>query len=237
MNRAQFRTRYRAALAEHVQDRSERSLRLAYELGREAVAVDVTLLDVAAAHHDVLLNAVEAARDADVSDVVAASGEFLLEALAAYEMVQRGLPEVQNAAEVDRRRAQLLRRLTAFLSDESLALADDAAIQELLQLVAEHAVELVDARSCSIAVRLPMVNRSITAFAGEASGGDVALHESELARRASTVRRPLLALDGATLGWIEISSRGPALPEAADALITQVAQMAAAALDRALAYR
>src|SRR5919206_248584 len=101
MNRAQFRTRYRAALAEHVQDRSERSLPLAF--------------------------------------------------------------------------------------------ADDAAIQELLQLVAEHAVELVDARSCSIAVRLPMVNRSITAFAGEASGRDFALHESELARRASTVRRPLLA--------------------------------------------
>ena len=237
MNSSQFRSRYTAAFAEHLHDRTERSLRAAYELGREAVAVDVTLLDVAAAHHDVLRSVVEMGRDADVADVIAASGEFLLEVLAAYEMVQRGLPEVQTAAEADRRKAQLLRRLSAFLSDESLALADDAAIQELLQLVAEHAVELVDARSCSIAVHVPMVSRPITAFAGDASAGDVALHEAGSSIPTSTARRPLLALDGATLGWIEISSRARAFAEPAEGLITQVAQMTAAAVDRALAYR
>lgn len=237
MNRSQLTSRYTAALTEHLRDRNERSLRAAYELGREAVGVNVTLLDVAAAHHEVLLDAVGVAQGVDIPDVIAASGDFLLETLAAYEMVQRGLPEVQNAAETDRRKTHMLRRLSTFLSDESLALADEAAIQELLQLVAEDAVEIVDARSCSIAIDAPAISRPITAFAEDASAGEVAVHEAHASANASQLRIPLLALDGATLGWIELTSSASAFAEPAEVLVTHVAQMTAAAIDRALAYR
>jgi Phosphoserine phosphatase RsbU, N-terminal domain len=235
MNRSQFASRYTSALADYVRDRDERSLRGAYELGREGVAAGVAVLDVAAAHHDVLIAVVEAASPEESAGVIARAGEFLVETLAAYEMVQRGLPEVQSAVEADRRHARLLRRLSAFLSDESLALADEGAIEELLQLVVEHAVEIADAQSCSIEVTVPATQRSVQAFAVDA---DVALHEARPADGVSAVRTPLLALDGATMGWIEVStSAATPLAEAAEAVVTQVAQMTAAALDRAFAYR
>jgi hypothetical protein len=237
VNSSQFTSRYTSALADHLRDRNERSLRAAYELGREAVTVDVTILDVAAAHHEVLIQAVDVAEHAEIAGVIAASGDFLLETLAAYEMIQRGLPEVQNAVEAGRRKGHLLRRLSTFLSDESLALGDEAAIQELLKLVAEHTLEIVDARSCSIAINGPLLGRPITAGAVDPSAGEVALHDAGPTTDVSKLRTPLVALDGSTLGWIEISSGPAAFEDPAEGVLTQVAQMTAAAVDRALAYR
>jgi hypothetical protein len=54
-----------------------------------------------------------------------------------------------------RQRAEMLHRLSSFLADASLALDAPGSLQEILQLVAEHARELVAASHCRAELRLP----------------------------------------------------------------------------------
>ena len=53
-----------------------------------------------------------------------------------------------------RERAAMLHRLSSFLADASLALDDPGSLEEVLQLVAEHARELVAAERCRAEIRL-----------------------------------------------------------------------------------
>ena len=54
-----------------------------------------------------------------------------------------------------RERAEMLHRLSTFLADASLALDAPGSLEEILQLVAEHARELVAAERCRAEIRLP----------------------------------------------------------------------------------
>jgi GAF domain len=54
-----------------------------------------------------------------------------------------------------RERAEMLHRLSTFLADASLALDAPGSVEEILQLVAEHARELVGAERCRAEIRLP----------------------------------------------------------------------------------
>jgi hypothetical protein len=54
-----------------------------------------------------------------------------------------------------RERAEMLHRLSSFLTDASLALDAPGSLEEILQLVAEHARELVAAARCRAEIRLP----------------------------------------------------------------------------------
>jgi GAF domain/RsbT co-antagonist protein rsbRD N-terminal domain len=54
-----------------------------------------------------------------------------------------------------RERAEMLHRLSTFLADASLALDAPGSLEEILQLVAEHARELVGAARCRVEIRLP----------------------------------------------------------------------------------
>src|SRR3954462_10187812 len=54
-----------------------------------------------------------------------------------------------------RERAEMLHRLSTFLADASLALDAPGSLEEILQLVAEHARELVAAERCRVEIRLP----------------------------------------------------------------------------------
>jgi len=54
-----------------------------------------------------------------------------------------------------RERAEMLHRLSTFLADASLALDAPGSLEEILQLVAEHARELVGAARCRAELRLP----------------------------------------------------------------------------------
>ena len=53
-----------------------------------------------------------------------------------------------------RERAEMLHRLSTFLADASLALDAPGSLEEILQLVAEHARELVGAERCRAEIRL-----------------------------------------------------------------------------------
>jgi GAF domain-containing protein len=144
-----FRRDYAAAFARYLDDPGEPALQEAYELGRAAVAKGLSVLELAAIHHDVLLSSLAYFNDArEMQRVSAAAGDFFLESLAAFEIVQRGYREARETAAVETRQAAVLRRLSRFLADTSLALHADDSLDEMLQLVAEQARELVAAECC-----------------------------------------------------------------------------------------
>jgi Phosphoserine phosphatase RsbU, N-terminal domain/GAF domain len=148
-----FRVAYASALGDYLLDPTETSLRVAYELAREAVSQRLSVLDLAIAHQEALLSALAGASGApEVQRVTRAAGDFFLEGLSTFEMVQRGFSEARQAALLERRQIELSRQLSTFLADASLALDAHDSLEEMLRLVAEQARELVGADCCVLTV-------------------------------------------------------------------------------------
>jgi Phosphoserine phosphatase RsbU, N-terminal domain/GAF domain len=144
-----FRAAYASALAAYLHDPSERSLRAAYELGREAVKRPLSVLDLAVAHHQAMLAASAGVYGSEeTQQLIRAAGDFFLESLSSFEMVQRGFGEVREAARLERRQTEMSRQLSSFLADASLALTASDSLGEMLRLVAEQARELLGAECC-----------------------------------------------------------------------------------------
>ena len=75
----QFQQRYSAGFfATFLAERDERSLRAAYELGRDAVRYDISLLEIAQAHHDALERRLASAPAEEAVATCRAAGEFLV---------------------------------------------------------------------------------------------------------------------------------------------------------------
>jgi len=262
----QFRNAYRTALERHLSERGETTLHAAYELGREAVAAGLGVLDVAVVHHDLLHQSLAAADDPpSLRATAAAAGDFLLEVLATYEMVQRGFREAMEAAAVERRQAKMLRQLSKFLADASLALDAPDSTQEVLQLVSEQARELTGASHCFACLHEPQP-LLVASPAQEAGRGAGLLGLSRLLEARSDAVRlagPQLAdaLAGADLSaphvgphsWLGIAVVSLAgrhtgaihllhveereFTELDEVTIVHLGQMAAAALERMQLYR
>jgi hypothetical protein len=150
-----FLPSYVSALADYLRDPSERSLRVAYELGREAVSRQLSMLDLAVVQQEALLSALaDASGSKEAQRVTRAAGDFFLESLASFEMVQRGFSEAREAARLERRQMEMSRQLSTFLADASLALDASESLEEMLRLVAEQARELVGAQCCIATVAM-----------------------------------------------------------------------------------
>ena len=223
---APFQAAYASALADYMREPSERSLRIAYELGREAVSRELSVLELAVAHQEALLSAlVGASGSSEAQQVTRAAGDFFLESLSSFEMVQRGFSEAREAASLERRQTEMARQLSTFLADASLALDASDSLEEVLRLVAEQARELVDAHCCVATVAVEgqprmaeassysQSDRRWTGFVQwldlfaiyrliRLSGGSVRMAGDELARlpqfRTATSDRPLQ-------GWLAAS--------------------------------
>lgn len=214
-----FSVPYHDALERYVETHGEEALSAAYDLGRAAVREGLSVLDLASIHHAVLAEMPPGS--------VRAGGEFFLEALSAFELVQRVLQNAREAAQVERRQAVILRRLSAFLADASLALDAAGSLDEMLQLVAEHAREVVGARRCVVRVT---ADRTATGTHVAVAGDDAGLSAIRLAA-------PLTTLDGRAMGAVELfGSRAGRFSELDAALLRQLAQMASAALERTWHY-
>ena len=257
-----FRAAYEAALKAHLAHDDESSLHAAYELGRDAVESDVALLELASLHHDVLRAAVNAGQGrGDVGGVVDAASDFFLESLSAFEMVQRGFREAQAAALLERRHTAMLRRLSTLLADTSLALTAAESLQEVLQLVAEQARELTDAR-CALLAATVGEGATFEAVAGTRTG-ETGLEHDVLAALADRVRAggggvlritgemppdvpplragwlgaSLVALDGRELGVLHLLEKeNGAFTELDEAIVAHLAEMVSAAIERASLY-
>lgn len=167
-----FRTAYASAFIDYLLDPGETTLSVAYELGREAVGRQLSVLDLAIAHQEAQLSALLDGSDpAEMQQVVRAAGEFFLESLSSFEMVQRGFREAREAVLLERRQIEMSRRLSSFLADASLALDASNSLEEMLRLVAEQARELVGADCCLATVAAEGQSRTVEAASySEADG-------------------------------------------------------------------
>ena len=159
-----FRDAYAAALGDYLRRPTESALRVAYELGREAVSRQLTVLDLAVIHQETVLSALASASDlSDIRQASRSAGDFFLESLSSFEMVQRGFKEARQAFLDERRQTELSRQLSTFLNDASLALDASDSLAEMLWLVAERARELVGADCCMVTVAVEGEPRSVQA--------------------------------------------------------------------------
>jgi hypothetical protein len=236
-----FSNRYHEALLAFVEERSERRLKTAYDLGRAAVQGRLAILDVAAVHTQALTRI--AGDSTGLVDTLSAAGDFLVESLAAFEMVQRGVTEARRVAFEERRRARMLRELSSVLADASVASAARDSVGELAQLVAEIAREATGAASARILLRPPGGAREVEATAEEpdvdtwseflqpiAELGSASEHQA----RSEVVHETLVALDGRQVGSLEVvTADGRRFRSDDRATVIQIAQMTAAWLERA----
>ena len=97
-----LRDDYAAAFLGYLTGRDEGGLRAAYELGRRAMSDPLGLLNLVQVHHHVLVGSMRSARTPDeVEDVGQAAAAFLTEALAPFQMAQRGYLERASDAGSD----------------------------------------------------------------------------------------------------------------------------------------
>lgn len=200
----EFRSAYASAFARYVATPGEEALSSAYDLGRSAVRQGLSVLDLASAHHDTLLAQAEAGLDGDLPAVLRAGGEFFQEAVSAFEMVQRVLQEAREEAAVERRQAVVMRQLSSFLGDASIALDASSSLAEMLQLVAEHAREVLEADCCVARLSIDERDRRAEACADGVSSPSL----PDLQALYAAVRAPggAVRMSGAEL------ARHPALP-------------------------
>jgi serine phosphatase RsbU (regulator of sigma subunit) len=100
---------YAAAFDQYLAEGGEAGLRGAYEIGREAVKEQLSVLELAAIHHAVLAESLSR-HEKEIERVTDAATQFFLESLSAFEMVQRGFWEATEVARVEREVAQTLQR-------------------------------------------------------------------------------------------------------------------------------
>lgn len=225
---ARVRDAYAVALHEHMRSPTEGHLQVAYEIGRAAASDNVGIVEMALFHHELLAERASTGGSLEPDDITRA-GQFLSEALVAYEMIARGYHEVRDAVALERRHAAMIRQLASFMGDASLAVYSRDAAHEVIRLVAEHARELTDASSATVAVAGPD-NRPLVEIVDEG----LAPAASSTEQRTVT----LTALDGQEIGTITIIGKpGHRFMEIDDAVLAHLGQMASAALERIHRYQ
>lgn len=224
---SEFHELYAAAFADYLRSGAEDALQAAYELGREAVRRDLSVLDLATIHHEALRGQLDRASSAQEPErTIGAAGDFFLESLSAFEMLRRGYREAREEALLEKRHAATVRQLSSFLADASLAMSAADSLREVAQLVAEHAREIIGARRCLVRLSLGEGLETVS------QAGDDA-QDDEPARLVV----PLTGLDGRELGAVELfDKREGEFTEVDEAVLVHLAQMASAAVDRTQLY-
>jgi hypothetical protein len=96
---AEFRRNYRPPFLAYLVREDEAGRQAAYELGREAMSRGVGLIGLVTVHNEVFLDVVATERTAESASTTArAAGVFLVEALASFEMTQRGFMDGARVA-------------------------------------------------------------------------------------------------------------------------------------------
>jgi hypothetical protein len=215
--------RYSAAFAAYLSDRGEKALGAAYDLGREAVAARLSVLDLAEAHHGALRAALGGAPPSE--EALRASADFLRESLSTFESVHRGYLEVQEVARIEHAHVEQLRAL----AEASVAINSSLTVEEIVQLTADTAREVIHATRATVGIHAPDPRqRPLTATSPPRLGGGV-----PIPARLSAVLRARER----ELGLIEVID-GPErqFSPRDEAMLTQLAQLASVAITNAQLY-
>jgi serine phosphatase RsbU (regulator of sigma subunit)/anti-sigma regulatory factor (Ser/Thr protein kinase) len=211
-----FRSGYAAAFRSYLAGGDETGLESAYELGREAVTGELSLLELAGIHHDVLAAVLESAASEDLEGIARAGNAFFLESLSTFEMTQRGFLEAQETARLEQRHAAQLRGL----ADAALTLNSTLSVDEMLERLGESARGIVGAERSTVHVA--------------AGGGDT---PSTPTRDGDRLTAPLIHRDGRPRGLIALSGkREGEFTEDDESILVQLAHMASIAIENARLY-
>jgi MarR-like DNA-binding transcriptional regulator SgrR of sgrS sRNA len=153
-----FRRDYAPAFLQYLSERGEPGRRAAYELGRRAIGEQLSVLDLARIHHGMLLEVLRTHRTSrELEHIAQAASEFLVEALAVFEMTQRGFAELLSTARSDQelrrqtdedpQRWKAMERATGVLMERH-GLTSDTAAERIRRMAAREgiAVDEVAAR-------------------------------------------------------------------------------------------
>jgi serine phosphatase RsbU (regulator of sigma subunit)/anti-sigma regulatory factor (Ser/Thr protein kinase) len=205
-----FRAAYSSAFTSYLSGSTETGLESAYELGRKAVTEGLNLLDIAAAHHEVLAQCLAEADPEEAGRIASAANDFFNESLATFEMTSRGFQEAHETAQLQARHASQLRGL----AEASLAVNSTLSAAEMLDLVAKSAREIIGA------------NRSTLTMKPDAAKPD-----------GEWLTAPLIDREGRTLGLIQVADKQEAeFTQEDESILLQLAQMASVAFENARLY-
>ena len=133
-----FRRDYAPAFLQYLTERGEPGRRTAYELGRRAISEQLSVLDLARIHHGILLEVLKSHRTpGELEQIAQAASEFLVEALAVFEMTQRGFADLLSTVrseeerrlqtDEDREQRKTVEQATGVLMERHRLSADTAA--------------------------------------------------------------------------------------------------------------
>jgi hypothetical protein len=214
---------YASAFSAYLADRGERELGAAYDLGRQAVAAHMSVLDLAEAHHEALRAALGDGSPPEAT--LQAAANFLRESLSIFESVHRGYSEVREVARIEHEHVEQLRAL----ADVSVGLNSSLTVEEILQLTADAARALIGGSRATVAIFAPDPRlRPLTATSPpRLSDGQV-----DPARLSAH-----LMARGSELGVIEVVDRQDReFTPRDDTILTQLAQLASVAISNAQLY-
>jgi serine phosphatase RsbU (regulator of sigma subunit)/anti-sigma regulatory factor (Ser/Thr protein kinase) len=209
-----FRSGYAAAFRSYLAGGGETGLESAYELGREAVAGELSLLELAGIHHDVLADCLASTPTGELERVARAGTDFFQESLSTFEMIQRGFGEARETARLEQRHAAQLRGL----ADAALAMNSTRSVDEMLILLGERARAIVGADRSTVSMTrdAPRTTR----------------------RNGGRLIAPLIYRDEHALGVIELSGkREGEFTEDDESILEQLAHMASVAIENARLYQ
>jgi len=215
--------RYSEAFAAYLSDRGEQALGAAYDLGREAVAERLSVLDLAEVHHGALRAALAGAPLTE--ETLQASAGFLRESLSTFESVHRGYLEVQELARLEHAHVEQLRAL----SDASVAINSSLTVEEILQLTADAARSIIGAVRATVGVAAPDPRlRALTATSPpRLETGEAA--PSRLTASLTARERELGMIDVVDHAGREFTPRD-------EAILTQLALLSSVAITNAQLY-
>src|SRR5882762_2968920 len=151
-----FEEEYRSALCGYAAGGGELALGRAYELGRRALEEQVSVVELASLHHQVLIGLIRTSENEERKEELLRSGaEFLSECVSPYEMAHRGFQDAVKA----------LRQLNETLEEEIKRIAyavHDEAGQLLVAVhlaLAEVALELPEPQQAQFARIKEMLNQ------------------------------------------------------------------------------
>jgi len=214
---------YATAFSAYLTARGERELGAAYDLGRQAVAAHMSVLDLAEAHHAAVRAAIDGGSPPEAT--LQAAADFLRESLSIFESVHRGYSEVREVARLEHEHVEQLRAL----ADASVALNSTLTVEEILQITADAARSLIGGTRATVVIFAPDPRlRPLTAT----SPVQLTDGQPQPARLAAR-----LTARGGELGAIELVDHSEREFSARDeTIMTQLAQLAAVAISNAQLY-
>jgi serine phosphatase RsbU (regulator of sigma subunit) len=222
---AALHERYAEAFRAWLAHRDERELGTAYALGREAVTAQLSVMELAEAHHLAAREALRELDDPDArADVMEAAAAFLREALSTFEIAHRGYIEVQEVVRLEHEHVAQLREL----AEASVRINAAETTEDILQQTVEAARGTLRARHAAITSTAgdPYARTlSATAPSGGAGG--------ELGEPLGVMLRSA----GRPLGMLEVrDARERRFSARDEAILAQLGQLASVAIAKSQAY-